>query len=193
MIASKCSRCGAELSSNGVCLNLACDGDESALSSPEETALAKRSGRIRRLGGTGAEFGALFALEVLGTLISAVVPFIPGMLTSIIAAVYMGVRDLEDGRYSLGRRLSGSRVVDATTGAAITKKQAFLRNSYIVVAWTLAIFPAPLGWAGWLALGSAIVVDALLVALTGQRLGDRLANTRIVPRQRTAGGPSAGA
>ncbi len=150
-----------------------------------ERAVAPPAGRATRLGASGVELLALCTLELLGTLLGPATLFGAGVLSSLIAAAFWGLRDLGAGAASPGKQLLGLTLVDARTGAPATPVQALQRNGAMVAAWLLAALPGPLGWVGALAvLGLALVEGAsALLDPEGRRLGDRIAGTRLV-RQR---------
>lgn len=136
-----------------------------------------RADLARRLGGSGLEFLTLFGLEVVGAI------FVPvGILLSLLAAAYFAVKDLQGGRYSFGKRIASTRVVDVDTGQVPSAGRLVLRNSYLVAGWVLSIVPG-FEIFGWALLLFSALVDALMVIADprGRRLGDRLARTQVVP------------
>jgi len=174
-----CPMCGQELSSNGVCQNTTCDyrGDEkNALELP-------KAELPRRLGGAGLEFFILTVIELIGMSLSPFTALISGMLASLFNAVYMAVKDIDAGKYSIGKRVGSTRVVDSASGAPASTKQAILRNAPYIACWTVAILPDPFGSFGFMAVFLFILVDLGLIVADplGRRLGDRLAKTQVVP------------
>lgn len=135
----------------------------------------------RRFGEGGIDFLALFALDVAGAVLAPLTLTASGVLPALVGAAYWSVRDLEGGRYSVGKRLTGLELVDAQTGKPATPQQALIRNSMYIVGWLLAAVPDPLGILGWFVLGLAVLVDVVLVVghPSRRRLGDVLAQTEV--------------
>ncbi len=171
--------CGQTLSRNGVCQNTTCD-----YRGEEKTALElPKANMQRRLGGAGLEFFILTVIEVIGIALSPFTAFISGMLASLFNAIYMTVKDIDAGKYSIGKRVGKTRIVDALSGAPASTKQAILRNSPYIACWALAILPDPFGTFGFMAVFLFILVDLGLIVAdpAGRRLGDRIAKTQVVP------------
>ncbi|MCB9781048.1 MAG: RDD family protein [Alphaproteobacteria bacterium] len=128
------------------------------------------------------ELGLFVALEVVGLLATPITFGAAGMITSLLATAYVSLRDVDGGRYRLGKRASGVRVVDAITGEAATNEQAILRNLPLALAWGLAILPDPVGLLGWAAVGFLLVLEGVLALARddGRRLGDLVAGTIVV-------------
>lgn len=151
-----------------------------ALPHPRAGAAPSRDARspelARRIGGSSLEFLALLALEVL----TAPIPGV-GMLMGLLGAAYFAARDLDQGRTSLSRRLTRSRLVDAETGAAPTVGRLLLRNAPMALCFLFAVLPG-VEVLGWLAMVALSALDLLLVMIDpmGRRLGDRLAGTLLV-------------
>ena len=174
--------CGQPLSQNGVCQNTTCDyrGDEK-----KQLDLPKADMQ-RRLGGAGLEFFILTVIEVICIALSPFTAFVSGALASLFNAVYMAVKDLDSGKYSIGKRVGSTQVIDTETGGAASTKQAILRNAPYIACWTLAILPDPFGSFGFMAVFLFILVDLGLIIADpqGRRLGDRIAKTQVVPVDR---------
>ncbi len=202
---ANCQHCGVPFEVEDLCTNPECpeaDAASQALkrkpttraapspsSSPSpstELVVAPRPPLARRLGGSALEAGTLILVEAIGVLLMGVTLGVSGALTSLLAAVYMGVKDLDGGRYSFGKRAVGTRVVDAKTLERATAAKCFLRNLPWVLFWTLAIVPVIGDFIGWTVLALMAVVDiGLIVATpTGRRLGDLMAGTQVVPEER---------
>lgn len=177
-----CPVCGQPLSQNGVCQNTTCDYRGSA-----ETALElPKADMQRRLGGAGLEFFVMTLIEVVGIALSPVTAFISGMVASMINAIYMGVKDLDGGKYSIGKRTGQTQVVDTVSGRRASTRQAILRNAPYIAAWTIAVLPDPFGSFGFIAVFLFILVDLGLIIADpqGRRLGDRIAKTQVVAKER---------
>lgn len=188
-MARSCELCGDPLDDAAFCIIPECPHRDAAkrveaAASPAPPQARPRSavGRAdpnRRLLASGPEFLILMGLEVFGAFLVPV-----GAVLSLLLAAYMAVRDLGGGRFSLGKRLAGVRVVDAATGSTPTAQQAVLRNAPYVVGWLMAVLPGfeVVGWAVLL-LGAAVDLGLVLRDPLGRRLGDRLANTKVVDGQ----------
>lgn len=175
-MADLCPRCGLQLSRNGVCLNTQCDYEGGA------TALAPVKAPLPvRMKRAGAEVLAMGFVEGTGLLL---VPFTLGlssMLASLLNALYMGAKDMDGGRYGMGRWFGGTRLVDAETGKPATNKQALLRNSYLILGWAGAILPDPIGTLFFGLVGLMMMLDLGMAVMDpeGRRLGDHLARTKV--------------
>jgi uncharacterized RDD family membrane protein YckC len=198
---ANCQHCGVKFEVDDLCTNPECPAADSAaeaLSPPQkpsvpsplasggDMAMVPRPPLARRLGGSALELGTLVAVEMVGSLLMGFTFGVSGVVSSLIAAIYMGVKDLDGGRYSFGKRAVGTRVVDATTLQRATPGKAFLRNLPWVLFWTLAIVPVIGDFIGWTLLALMAIIDlGMIVATpTGRRLGDLLANTQVVPEER---------
>jgi uncharacterized RDD family membrane protein YckC len=179
-----CPSCNGELTKNGVCVVLECDYEPPGLSRnpPANLNLAKAP-VAGRLGGAGLEMFTFFVLDIIGLLLSPFTAMVSGMLTGLAAALYMGIKDLNGGHYSIGKRIAGVHVVDAKTGQPASRGQAVLRNSPYIAGWLLAVMPDPFGMVGWAVIFVALIVDTLMIVASpeGKRSGDLLAGTQIVP------------
>ncbi len=181
-----CEVCGDPLDDAAFCIIPACPHRDAARRleaeaepappAPRRRSAVGRADPSRRLLASGPEFLILMGLEVLSALVVPV-----GAALSLLIAAYMAGRDLGGGRYSLGKRLAGVRVVDAATGEAPTARQAVTRTAPYVLGWLLAVLPGfeVFGW-GVLLLGAAIDLGLVMRDPLGRRLGDRLAGTKVV-------------
>lgn len=142
-----------------------------------------KAGLPRRFAGDGLELITLYGLEVVGAIAAFFTLGISGIVSSVIGATYMAIKDLAHGKFSVGKLIARTRVVDAKTAELATAKQAVLRNSYYVAGWLLAALPDPIGYLGWAGVSLAILVDSLMVLASpsGRRIGDYIAGTQVVP------------
>lgn len=131
---------------------------------------------LRRLVASGPEFVIALAIEIFGTLLGPLGPVI-----SLTLALYFLLRDQDDSRLSIGKRLTNLRVVDGETGALATARQAALRNLPWALGFLLAVVPGVeiMGW-GLILVGGTIEALLMLLDPAGRRLGDHLAGTRVV-------------
>lgn len=76
-------------------------------------------------------------------------------------------KDLNNSFLSIGKRLTGIKVVSADSGQAITLKQSFIRNLLLIVPGVL-FFGYP--------------IELIVLLTKGERLGDKWAKTAVVYR-----------
>jgi len=147
--------------------------------------LLPKADLARRFGGSGLELVTFFLLEMLGVLLSPFTLTISGMVTGLLAALYMSVKDLRGGGLSVGKQIARVALVDVHTGRLATTKQALLRNSYFIVGWLFAVLPDPFGMVGWALVLGGVLIDTLMIIADprGRRIGDRIAGTQAVPLQ----------
>ncbi len=201
---ASCPHCGVPFEVEDLCTNPECPAAEAAaeaLAPPKparpagvptpargaDVVVAPRPPLARRLGGSALEGVTLVVVEIIGVLAMSFTLGISGALTSLLAAIYMGVKDLDGGRFSFGKRAVGTRVVDATTLQRASNAKCFLRNLPWVLFWALAIVPVIGDFIGWSLLGLMAMIDVGLIIATptGRRLGDFLAGTQVVPEERS--------
>lgn len=121
------------------------------------------------------EYAAL-SQRVYGQLIDGLVAAGPGFLVVVLppsvanfyaiswllwCAFHVLLADGLTGGQSLGKRVIGTRVVSASTGAPCTFTQSFVRNLLLLVL-------GPIDW-------------IFIFGAHSQRLGDRLAGTIVIP------------
>ncbi len=182
-----CQQCGSDLDEAGVCTNLECDAAiQRERSGPPALPRVEIK---RRLKGSGVEFGALMAIDLLGLLVGVFLGFgigglITGFVTGVVMLVYMTVRDLNGGRYSFGKRWVKMKVVDVKELKPASNTQAVMRNITYIVA-LLGVFVDPIYVIGWGIVLGLILVDLFLIwrSPQGRRLGDLIAGTQVVPLQ----------
>lgn len=177
-----CPNCGKAESAASSCLQADCPLHRITLPSTKTLALPKAD-LSRRFGGAALEVVTFFVLDIIGALLSPFTFFVSGAFTSLMVALYVVVKDFNGGSMSVGKRVASTRLVDVSSGAPASAKQALIRNSYIVVGWICAAIPDPVGFVGWIIVAFSILVDVLMVFASprGLRLGDRLAGTQVVP------------
>lgn len=179
-----CPNCGKPESAAASCVEAACPlrGGVPVPASTRALALPKAD-LPRRFGGAALEVLTFFVLDVFGALASPFTFFLSGAFTALLVASYVVVKDFDGGSMSAGKRIASTRVVDITTGNPATRRQALIRNSYLVLGWLCAVLPDPIGLIGWVIVAFCIVLDVLMVIASprGLRLGDRLAGTQVVP------------
>ncbi len=175
-----CTTCGDALSDVAYCIVPTCPyrvGSRAQAATLGQAVVLPRADLARRLGASGLEFLILFGLEVASAIIVPV-----GMALSLLAGTYFAVKDLGGGRYSLGKRIARTRVVDAETGAVPPAARLVMRNAHLALGFWLSVIPGleVLGWA-LLLLGGTIDLLMLVADPQGRRLGDRIAGTQVVP------------
>ena len=96
--------------------------------------------------------------------------------------LYLAVADGFAGGRSIGKYLTGLRVVDANTGSGCSFRASVLRNLPVVVVFFFYVMPF-LGWVLFITAGLLIIVLETYFIFKdekGQRIGDTLANTVVI-------------
>ncbi len=96
--------------------------------------------------------------------------------------IYLAVCDGFPGGRSLGKFLTRTRVVDASTGEPCSFRASVLRNIPVVVVFLFYIIPF-VGWVLFLTVGVLIFMAEVFFVFRdekGQRIGDTMANTVVV-------------
>ena len=84
--------------------------------------------------------------------------------------LFLGFRDLIGFGRSFGKRITGMVVLDKATGEKATIKQILARNAVTIV---IILISPPF-----------LVIDAIIMLVRGQSVGDSLANTVVVKKER---------
>lgn len=96
--------------------------------------------------------------------------------------LYIAIADgLKNGR-SLGKRVTGIRVINTTTGKATDFKDSIIRNSTVAVPVLFYMVPL-VGWALWIVIGIPVLaIEVYLMTRLDQqaRLGDTMADTKVL-------------
>jgi uncharacterized RDD family membrane protein YckC len=151
-----------------------------ALASPSDvsSSIAPASAtRTRRLQAFGIDLVGIFIVSAISS-----VPFL-GVLPALIVTLYQLLRDYSGA--SIGKRVLGLTVVSKGGGRA-SPMQCIIRNVVFVVP-SLALFLTAFGipGLGFLIDGAVLlfiyVIEFASLLSTGSRIGDRLANTSVVP------------
>ncbi len=158
---------------------------------PAEESLRLKGGGLIGVG--EPSLGGHFLLErsiakLIDLLLSGALLFLPGVVGPISGALYILISDGLYGGHSIGKRLVGLRVIDAEDERTLCDlKSSIIRNSIFaaLIAFYLAMrflpyFGMVLASLAWIAL---IVVEMLLIYNDGQRLGDRMAGTKVLPEK----------
>lgn len=118
---------------------------------------------------------------LIPVIVVGLIPFVGWLIALLgipaVAVAYHLLRDIQGA--SLGKHLLGMRVVSKTGGEA-TNGQRVLRNILFAVPVACMILPI-IGHIIGAFLGFAITVtEAIMLLSTGERLGDKLANTVVI-------------
>jgi len=204
MTAGYCPHCGHHLETDGACprcseqrleTDTQIPGPELGVSAVGTLAVRRKPGErpgsmfvlpkaslVRRLLGSGIEYFvycmAIFLFSVIGLFASG---GLFGILWVPLMLAMVGLRDLNAGTFSLGKRVGNMRVVDRRTALPASNSQALLRNSYYLVLVTLMLVPiVKFVFEGFFFV--LMITDAMMVIAspTGRRLGDHLAGTQVV-------------
>ncbi|MGI8960751.1 MAG: RDD family protein [Bryobacteraceae bacterium] len=177
--AAFCPNCGTGLNATAIPEHGSPSGSSSQFPtniSPVPAILSQPEERVRRV--------VAYLIDVVPMLLLAFIHFLPvigWMFYGLIHACYWLFRDINGA--SLGKLVMGSFVA-SENGTPASTKQRILRNV------TLAL-PGVVGTVPLLGLffeaGLAIVIfgaEAILLLVTGRRLGDRIAGTMVFRRTR---------
>lgn len=113
--------------------------------------------------------------------------FLGLVILSALSGILFTFRDAFGG-VSPGKALMGLQAIDATTGEPITPKQSVIRNVIYGAAYFFGAFTIVFGIAG-----TILLICASVQIMKGPRLGDRWANSRVVPKDRIRAFVKAGA
>lgn len=187
-MAGFCPMCRAELANSQVCPNGHRQGAGAEVGEELEI-VPPKAPPARRLFGSGIEFtvyAVLLGIMVILSLVSF--GFLDTLMVPLLL-VLISLRDARAGLYSIGKRISKMRVVDARSGRAVDNLQAFKRNSYYLALTLLMLFPLIVSdvlAALLFVLCIGIDVGLILLSETGRRIGDRWANTQVVMQAKKA-------
>ncbi len=136
---------------------------------------------MRRLLGSGIEYFTYSTAITVFSLIGILTGGLLGLLWVPLLLIMIGMRDLNAGAFSLGKRVGGLRVVDLRSAQPPSNPQALLRNSYYLALVFLMLIPVvkyPIAGLFF----TVLVLDTLMVIAspTGRRIGDHLAGTQVV-------------
>jgi uncharacterized RDD family membrane protein YckC len=126
-----------------------------------------------------------FALDYIPLACLVVMTLIPflGVIFAIfyglLAIAYHLLRDVIGGSGSLGKRGVGTKIL-RKDGSEATTGQKVLRNITFAAPYVFYLIPLLGLFLGPLFFGIAFLVEALLVAFKGERLGDMMAGTMVV-------------
>lgn len=136
----------------------------------------------RRLLGSGIEYLIYTTTIGLASALGIFTGGILGFLWVPFMLVVVGIRDLNAGAFSLGKKIGHMRVLDLKTAQPASNYQALLRNSYYLTLIFLMIVPY-LKFAFEGIFLTLIIIDTLIVisSPTGRRIGDYMAGTQVVP------------
>jgi uncharacterized RDD family membrane protein YckC len=135
----------------------------------------------RRLLGSGVEYFAYVILAAIIYFLGALTGGTLGFLYLLLICLIV-IRDFNAGSYSIAKRISQMRVVEASTGKAPSNAKALFRNSYYLALPLIAMFPyfgGPIALFFFMMFAS-IDIMMILASPRGRRLGDFLAGTQVV-------------
>jgi len=102
---------------------------------------------------------------VAGLIFFAAPVGIRNILLIVVNIAWMTLKDLMWVGQAPGKKMAGIKVISIETGKKITIAQAFIRNILLVIPFVLVI--------GYL-------IEIILLATKGERLGDKWAKTKVV-------------
>lgn len=132
--------------------------------------------------GPGADLFHRFLAKFLDFLGTAALLQILWPVGAAAGLTYLLIADGFPGGQSLGKRLTGVRVVRRKSGAPCRFQDSILRNADLGVVFLLLLFPL-LGWILFFTVGVlAILFECYLVVVEegGGRVGDILADTQVL-------------
>jgi uncharacterized RDD family membrane protein YckC len=136
---------------------------------------------------TKAEYLERFIAKFIDFLVMGALFMVPGAVGPLAGTTYIIISDGFKGGQSLGKKIIGLRVVSLLTGSPADIRKSILRNSPFAV---LVIFFYLVGWIPYLGklleAAAFLAVFGIEIALIftddlGQRFGDRVARTLVVP------------
>lgn len=134
-----------------------------------------------------AEYLERFLAKFIDFLVMGALFMIPGFVGPLAGLTYLLISDGLGRGQSLGKRITGLRVVGLTTGAPCDFRKSLTRNSPFAV---LIIFFYLVGWIPYLGklleAAATLAVFGIEISLIytddlGARFGDRIARTLVVP------------
>jgi uncharacterized RDD family membrane protein YckC len=123
-----------------------------------------------------------FLAKFIDGLIAVLMAMIFNSVGVLMGATYIFVADGLSGGQSLGKRLTGLRVVNVDSGEPITFKDSMIRNVHLSVIFLFSIVPV-LGWVVIITVGLTIILFETyycIVDVHGYRVGDLAAGTEVV-------------
>ena len=123
-----------------------------------------------------------FLAKFIDGLIAVLMAMVFDSVGILMGATYLFVADGLSGGQSLGKRLTGLRVVNVDSGEPITFKDSMVRNVHLSVIFLFSIVPV-LGWVVIITVGLTIILFETyycIVDVNGYRVGDLAAGTEVV-------------
>ena len=131
---------------------------------------------VDRVKGGAVDTAVVVGVEALGLLLAPFTFALSSVLSSLLTATYVACKDMPG--VGVGQRLAGGRVLDGSGGAA-SLARVVGRNAPLSMALLLGALPDPLGLAGLFLASMVLLAEVVLMMLTGRRLGDLVAGTRV--------------
>jgi uncharacterized RDD family membrane protein YckC len=123
-----------------------------------------------------------FLAKFIDGLIASALGLILDPVGTLMGATYILFADGLTGGQSLGKRLTGLRVVKADDGEVITFKDSMIRNVHLTVIYLFSLIPV-FGWVVIITLGLVVIIFEVyycVVDVNGYRVGDLAAGTVVV-------------
>ncbi len=102
---------------------------------------------------------------VAGLLLFAAPVGLRNIILIVVNILWMTVKDLMWEGAAPGKKMASIKVVSTETGQKITIAQAFIRNILLIIPFVLVI---------------GYIIEIIMLAAKGERLGDKWAKTRVV-------------
>jgi len=123
-----------------------------------------------------------FLAKFIDGLIATLLAIVFDSVGILMGATYIFIADGLSGGQSLGKRLTGLRVVNVDSGEPITFKDSMVRNVHLSVIFLFSIVPV-LGWVVIITVGLIVILFEMyycIVDVDGYRVGDLAAGTEVV-------------
>jgi len=103
---------------------------------------------------------------VAGLLLFAAPVAARNVILIVVNVAWMTLKDLMWDGAAPGKKMAGIKVISVETGSKITVAQGFIRNILLIIPFVLVI---------------GYIVEIIMLATKGERLGDLWAKTRVIP------------
>lgn len=123
-----------------------------------------------------------FLAKFIDGLIASALALVLDPVGTLMGATYILFADGLTGGQSLGKRLTGLRVVKVDDGEVITFKDSMVRNVHLTVIYLFSLIPV-FGWVMIITLGLVVILFEVyycVVDVNGYRVGDLAAGTVVV-------------
>ena len=103
---------------------------------------------------------------IAGLLLFAAPIGLRNIILIVVNILWMTLKDLMWEGAAPGKKMAGLKVISIETGKKISLAQGFIRNILLIIPFVLVI---------------GYIIEIIMLATKGERLGDKWAKTRVVP------------